>query len=90
MSRFNTLTARFTRVFGSGVHGGESRFNAGAKPLISSARGLISPETQILQVGLTPTELESLRSFRLKFMVFVLIMRYASLQSIPAVDLPGE
>jgi len=55
MSRFNTLTARFTRVFGSGVHGGESRFNAGAKPLVSSSRLLKSPETQILGVGLIST-----------------------------------
>ncbi len=90
MSRFNTLTARFTRVFGLGVHGGRSRFNAGAKPLIPSSRLLNSHKNQILSAGLTPTELESLRSFRLKFMVFVLIMQYASLQSIPAVDLPGE
>ena len=54
MSRFNTLTAKFTRVFGSGVHDGKSRFNAGAKPLVSSSRALISPENQILSAGLMP------------------------------------
>jgi 2-methylisocitrate lyase-like PEP mutase family enzyme len=39
MSRFNIITAKFTQVFGSGVHEGKSRFNTGAKPLIPSARG---------------------------------------------------